>query len=607
MDAITNPIISPQLQGESFRHPPQCVHELLCQQMRGAAHKSAVQFSGKALTYSALDIHSAALAAQLRDSNRSEAIGVFVSPGLDLLTALAGILRAGHYYVPLDPNYPLERLRYIVKDAGIRRIVTNRSTLRAHGDALFDGGRTAVMLCNLQGAASDERDNYPAKSDPDGLAYLLYTSGSTGKPKGVAVRHRNLVNYAYWLRDYVGLTQSDVVDCSSTVAFDLTVSTSIVPLMFGATVVVCPSAVKADPHEYLRYLADNEVTLIKTTPSHLATLCHSIADRSLDHLRHVIVGGERLPAELIRKWLTRYRHHTVYNEYGPTEITVASSSRAYTVEDIADLERVSIGLPGYNMQYAIVDSRDAAPTMAAEGELWIAGAGVSAGYWNRPDLTEERYVRDAISGRTFYKTGDRVRWDGGQVLEYLGRMDRQIKIRGYRIELGEIENRLLSVPGVREAVVVPRMAQTNTALVAYYACNGPVSADAIKRALLTSLPRYMIPEYFVKVPHIPLTINGKADPGALPDPLSDAFDAADKRDLPVLKEQIATAWRQATGTTAASMDANFFDMGADSCGLASFQACLIDSGIRVDYLDLYEHVTVTSLAAFVHDHQQAVS
>jgi amino acid adenylation domain-containing protein len=582
------------------------VEELILATARRAPDRTAVRSRGRAMTYRELAGRAAAIAAELRAAGvrAGDRIGLLVDRDLDLVPSIVGALSAGATYVPLDPAFPAERLRFMALDAHVAAIVTTSAI--AAGAASVIGAVPAVMLDDVPAHAEPA----PGTGTADDAAYVIYTSGSTGKPKGVRVPHRSVVNLLTSVAREPGMTERDVVLAVTTLSFDIAVSELILPLVVGATIVLADRA-EATDGDRLRALVEREgVTFIDATPATWRLLRAAGWEGSPDAAKQLraICTGEALPRDLAADLVSRVE---LWNGYGPTETTVWSSF--HRVEDsIGDQATpILIGHPVANTTLHVFDEDLQPVPIGAVGELFIGGDGVTLGYLDRPELTAERFLPDptrVAPGAKLYRTGDLARWrvgaDGRGALECLGRTDFQVKVRGYRIELGEIEVALARHPSVAQAAVVTREDRPgDIRLIGYHVPRGPApSDDALREHLARTLPEYMIPARFVSLSAMPLTGSGKVDRKALPSPSGPAVAGQGAAIAPrtPTEEAVARAYQEALALPRVSIHDDFFALGGHSLLVAQMTAKLSRTlGRAVPMRTGFEHPTVASLATWL--------
>ena len=475
-----------------------CVHELIAEQTQRTPHAIAVICGDEWLTYSELEQRAQRIARRVSESNAGRGVvAICVERSVNMLAGMLGVWKSGAAYLPLDPNYPADRLAFMLEDSGAAVLLTYRRLL----PTLPEHHATVICLDDDWMSADADVDGSGTDVAPPGsaddLAYLLYTSGSTGKPKGVAVHHRAVVNLLTSMARQPGMGPRDTVVAVTTYAFDIAVVELWLPLVTGARTVIVPREVASDGRRLATLISDAGATVMQATPSGWQLLIDS-GWRGQPGLV-ALCGGEALPQQLAEALLDRTA--AVWNMYGPTETTVWST--------IARLEKsapVTVGCPIANTRVYVLDQHRQPLPVGVPGELWIGGDGVTRGYLHRPEETVERFVDNPfVPGGRMYRTGDLVRWRGDGHIQYLGRLDHQVKIRGFRIELGEIETALLAHEGIASAVVVAREdTPGDRRLVAYVVPKGePPTSVRLGELLRRTLPDYMVPT-FVTLDTLPL-------------------------------------------------------------------------------------------------------
>ncbi len=567
----------------------------------------AVDAHDGCLSYRELDERSSRLAETLISLGvaAGDAVGVAVERSVALPVVLLGILKAGAAYVALDPAYPEERLAFIVRDAGVRRIVASP----AESDRVARLG-VPVGLPDAEPAAPAAPRAARANARPaDALAYVAYTSGSTGRPKGVAVTQRGVVRLVRGT-NFIDVTPRDVVLQFAPVAFDASTLELWAPLLNGA-VLALPAAGALSVDDIGNAVERYGVTMMWLTTALFARMVDA-ASPQFDGLRIMVTGGDVVPPGHARRFLQAYPACRLINGYGPTENTTFSTT--YAIQSLGPAQtRVPIGSPIANSTAYVLDEHGEPAPLGVPGELYVGGDGVARGYVGLDDLTAARFVPDPFADgaeQRMYRTGDRVRLRPDGVIEFLGRTDDQVKVRGYRIELGEIEAALAACAGVREAAVVIGESSGEKTLVAFVVpvADAALDAGALRPLLAARLPRYMIPHRIVIVAGLPSHSSGKIDRVALARTASappPAEPARAERRRPArgsgTERGIADVWCEVLGTASPpGLDENFFDAGGDSLLLLVAQARLRTSlGVALAVTDLFEHTTIRTLAAFV--------
>ncbi len=538
----------------------QCFHQLFEAQAARTPDAVAVVCASEQLTYRQLNERANQLAHYLRRMGvvSESLVGLYVRRSVDMLVGLLGILKAGGAYVPIDPSYPKERIAGMLEDCQARVLVTQASlahTLPAH---------QAQIICLDQDwptIAQERLDNPDSAVQADHLAYIIYTSGSTGKPKGVLVTHRGLPNVAELLRQQFQPGPASRVLQVASISFDASLWDVLMALPFGGTLYIATDEQRIPGPALLRLLQEQGITIATLTPSALAAL----PDANLPALQVIVSTAEACTAEIVSRWA---RGRRFFNGYGPTETTIGAT----LAECDASGYTPSIGRPFINTQVYVLDRHLQPVPVGVVGELCVGGVGLARGYYNRPELTAEKFIVNPFSpdpASRLYRTGDLARWRPDGTLEFAGRLDQQIKLRGFRIELGEIEAALRQHPGVRDvaALVLERPGKEKR-LVAYIVPTdreAPTSA-ALRAFLLQHLPEYMLPSAFVSLEALPLTPNGKVDRRALP--LPDERNLLQGADFVAprtpTEELLATIWAEELGLPQVSVTENFFALGGHS-------------------------------------------
>ncbi|WP_145625238.1 bacitracin non-ribosomal peptide synthetase BacC, partial [Bacillus paralicheniformis] len=575
-------------------YPNQTIHRLFEEQAEKTPELAAVVSGNDKLTYRELNEKSNQLARYLRDKGVKEdtIVAIMAERSPEMVVGIMGILKAGGAYLPIDPDYPEERIKYMLEDSGAAIILVD------HKQDLGTLHQEAVELTG--DFSSYPADNLELAGNTDSLAYIIYTSGSTGKPKGVMIRQRGLVNYITWAaRVYVQGEQLDFALYSS-IAFDLTVTSIFTPLISGNRVIVYQHSRDGEPL-IRKVFRDQKAGIVKLTPSHLSLVKDMGASGS--SIKRLIVGGEDLKTELAKEITERFHHNIeIYNEYGPTETVVGCMIYQYDAGRDRQVS-VPIGKPASNVQLYILDERQEVQPVGIAGELYISGDGVAKGYLNKPELTSEKFLPNPfLPGERMYRTGDLARMRPDGHIEYLGRIDHQVKIRGYRIELGEIEHQLLRHSDIKEAAVAAKTDQSNDqVLCAYVVSERDITQEDIKAFLVKELPEYMVPSYLLKLDELPLTPNGKVDLKALPEPDRSA-DALLEYEPPrhELEEKMAAIWEDILNIELIGINANIFDIGANSLNIMSFVSRLYaELGFRVPFKDIFSKPTIKELSDFL--------
>jgi amino acid adenylation domain-containing protein len=584
---------------QTRRHYPDhlCLHQLFEAQVDCSPQATAVVFEGTKLTYCELNQRANQLAHYLRGRGvgPEDLVGLCFERSLELVIALFGVLKAGAAFLPLDPNYPAERLAWMLADAEVSVLLMQerlRESLPPHAaqELYLDTGSAEL--------ATYPQTNLPSVTSPDNLAYVIYTSGSTGKPKGAMNTHRGICNRLRWMQEAYRLIQDDRVLQKTPYSFDVSVWEFFWPLLNGAGLVVARPGGHQDPAYLLEVIASQQITTLHFVPSMLQTL---VIDRGLERcrsLKRVISSGEALGAKLQEQYFARTGAE-LHNLYGPTEAAIDVTAWNCRRGD----GKVPIGKPIANTQIYILDEELKPVPIGVGGELHIGGVGVGRGYLRRAEMTAEKFIPDPFSeqrGARLYKTGDSARYLEDGNIEYLGRLDQQVKIRGYRIELGEIEAALNEHVGVKNAVsVVREIAAGGPQLVAYVTTEEPrPREDELRKYLKRRLPEYMVPRAIIALEELPLMANGKVDRRALPAPnISGEQNVEYVAPRTPMEESLAGIFAEVLGLERVGIYDHFFDLGGHS-----LLATLVISRLRelfhveLPLVMIFESPTVTSLS-----------
>ncbi|WP_340615913.1 amino acid adenylation domain-containing protein [Xenorhabdus entomophaga] len=564
------------------------VHQLFEQQAERTPEATALVFGDTQLSYAELNRRANQLAHQLIAAGvrPDDRIAICVDRSLDMIIGMYAILKAGAGYVPLDPEYPVDRLAYQLSDSQPVLLLTQQH-LHAHLPVqgldvwLMDD---ATQRDNVAKQPEHNPDAIQLGLKPHHLAYIIYTSGSTGQPKGVMLEHRNVVNFIHAQHKTSEPQSGDRILQFATVAFDTSVSDIFPTLASGATLVLRPAHIRVPDAEFVALLNDQQITIMDMpTAFWHQWVQEMMAGRSGfgQHLRTVIVGGEKAELRHLLNWQSRPETQSCrwINSYGPTETTVIATTLKLDGKQSTDItDNIPIGYPLPNTRIYILDAHGQPAPLGVSGEIHIGGAGVARGYLNRPELTAEKFVADPFKEKPnarMYKTGDLGRWLPNGTIEYLGRNDFQVKLRGFRIELGEIETRLVQCQGVLEAIVLVReTAPDDKRLVAYVQPQPGVTLvpGELRQQLSQHLADYMLPAAFVTLDAFPLTSNGKIDRKAFPAPDQSAIVArgyeAPQGEVETVLAQI---WQELLGLECVSRHDHFFELGGHS--LLILKAC----------------------------------
>ena len=592
-----------------------CIHKLFEEQVALTPNAVAVTFGNQQLTYQQLNTQANHLAHYLRSLGvKADAlVGICVERSLEMIVGILGILKAGGAYVPLDSEYPQERLSFMLEDAQVSVLLTQQQLVESLPQ---HQARVVCIDADWKKIAQECKTNLENTATPDNLAYVIYTSGSTGKPKGVLVNHSNVVRLFAATDAWYKFNQDDVWTMFHSYAFDFSVWEIWGALLYGGRLVVVPYLVTRSPESFYELLCREQVTVLNQTPSAFRQLIQaeqSIGTANDLSLRLVIFGGEALELSSLQPWFDRHGDSSpqLVNMYGITETTVHVTYRPLSKADLHDTASV-IGRPIPDLQVYLLDQNLQPVPIGVRGEMYVGGAGVTRGYLNRPELTQQRFISNPfaeVEGSRLYRTGDLARYLPNGELEYLGRIDNQVKIRGFRIELGEVEGLLAQHPAVWENLVIIREDEPGDKRLVAYVVPKPEQSTTIqelRQFLGNQLPSYMIPNAFVLLESLPLTSNGKIDRRALPKPDLDSTQL-EKFVAPrtPIEEMLTQIWAQVLKIEQVGIHDNFFELGGHSL-LATQLVSRIRNLFKVELplRELFTNATVAQLGRSLQQLQQ---
>ncbi|GAB3738133.1 amino acid adenylation domain-containing protein [Spirosoma lituiforme] len=590
-----NPLTDPDPHPLVNEPNEQTITALFAKQVKKSPQCLAVQFDGQHLTYQQLDERSSQLANYLRKQGVREEtlVPICLNRSLDMIIGLLAILKAGGAYVPIEPDYPQERLRYLLSDVGGDVVVTTAHS--ASSLTVLTATQTLIYIDRDWETIAQESTQAPVTAlAAHNLAYVIYTSGSTGQPKGVMVEHQSIANEISSYATLFGFGSTDKQLVLANFSFDASVEQIFVPIISGACLVLISLNDQLDPHTLAKTIDEEGITHIQTTPTFLRT----IQPRSYATLKRVCSGGEVCPVDLAEQWSQYVRF---FNKYGPTETAVNVSYHAYDQKKKYETH-LPIGKPLPNTHLYILDESGRAVPPGETGELYVGGIQVARGYLNRPELTASRFVQIAAdpTGSRLYRTGDLVRLLPDGDVAFVGRTDDQVKVRGYRIELGEIECVLDHHPSVRQSVVITRQdSGGSNQLVAYVIPEPEFDKNDLTRYLKNKLPGYMVPGYVIETDRFPTNNSGKIDRKALanlsikrPD-----INTLYRKPETSLEKQIADLWKSILYLDDVGADDSFFALGGNSLLAVNFVTALNDRfGYRLPVAQLYQHQTIGNIA-----------
>jgi amino acid adenylation domain-containing protein len=589
-----------------------CLHQLFESQVERTPEATAVIFQDQKLSYRELNERANQLAHYLQTMGvgAEVLVGLCMERSPWMIVGLLGVLKAGGAYVPLDPQNPLERLSFMLEDAGVSVLLTQGHLV----DQLpVHMGQVIAVDADWSSIARESSDNPKSQTSAENLAYVIYTSGSTGAPKGVLVQHRGLVNYLTWAVRHYAPEDGSGSPLHSSISFDLAVTSIYAPLLSGRSVDILTE------REHVLALTSAlkqraGYSLLKLTPTHLQLLNDQLTPEELKgRSRVIILGGENLLSTTTRYWREHAPQTRLYNEYGPTETVVGSC--IYEVgERESENVSVPIGKPIVNTEIYILNSHQHPAPVGVAGEIYIGGAGVTRGYLNQPALTAEKFIPHPFStepGARLYRTGDLARYLPDGNMEFLGRVDHQVKLRGFRVELGEVEAVMAEHACIREAVLVLHEDSTGEKrLAAYVAAREPLSISELREFLKRRLPEYMVPSAFIMMEALPLTPSGKVDRRALPGPDATLAEPLETFVPPrnTLEFQLAQVWEEVLMVQPIGVTDNFFELGGHSLSAVHMMARIRQLfGCDLPLNTLFQGGTIEMLAALLRQRADSLS
>ncbi|HLP58795.1 MAG TPA: amino acid adenylation domain-containing protein, partial [Candidatus Deferrimicrobium sp.] len=594
----------PQLFEEQVERTPDhiiTVGALLCEHSISDHYHTRVTY----LTLRELNNRSNRTANRLRAKGLKHGaiVGIMVEPIPEMVVGILGILKAGCVFLPLEPKSPMDRINFSLSDSN-----TNIILSQTH---LAKNFKKNIEIMNLEDSrlCTGESQNFISAGSADPL-YVIYTSGTTGRPKGVLIAHKNMVNYVYWFVQTIRLTAADRAILTSSFAFDALYTQLFSSLLTGCQLHIIPRETFLFSERLLNYLRKNKITYIKVTPSLFNLIVNSpgFSSKTLNVLRLVMMGGEEINANDVEKAHALCPHLHMMNHYGPTETTIGSIARFLDFDKFEEFKMApTIGKPLNNTRAYIMDKEFNVVPIGVVGGLYIGGDGVGMGYLNKPELTAEKFIdfhhsSFIIHHSILYHTGDLARWHADGNIEFLGRADDQVKIRGYRIELGEIERPLANFPGIKEVVLSVRQEKGGGKYIcAYITSKDDISFSELRKYLSAHLPDYMIPSYFVNLEKIPLTVHGKVNLNALPEPRENILRDNTEYIAPqnAVEKKLVEIWEKVLGRTAIGINENFFQVGGDSIKSLQIISRMNSAGYKIEMRDLFQYPVISELAPHV--------
>ncbi len=582
------------------------LHEMFEEQVKRVPDNLAVVFDHQQTTYRELNEKANRLAKVLRGKGigPDDIVGIMTERSVEMIVGMLAILKAGGAYLPIDPDYPPDRIMFMLEDSGTQILLTQKHLIE-HVDFI---GET-LDLAAIASGPGDAANLDPVNS-PDDLCYIIYTSGTTGKPKGVMISHKNVVRLLINDKLQFMFSEKDAWTMFHSFCFDFSVWEMYGALLYGGKLVVVPKHIAQSPGEFRELLIREKVTVLNQTPTAFLSLIQrelmeSNKELELD-IRYVVFGGEALKPLMLKEWYEKYPDTKLINMYGITETTVHVTFKEIGEEEIHQ-NTSNIGVPIPTLGCYIMD-KDLNPVpVGVIGELYVTGLGLARGYLHRPELTAERFLDNPHKpGERLYRSGDLARFLPNGEMEYFGRMDHQVKIRGFRIELGEIEYQLLKIKPITEAAVLARTDQQgNQVLCAYFVAKKELPIHELRQTLLIDLPDYMVPTHCIQLLKMPMTSNGKLDRKALPEPQAGMERGIYQGPGNELQERLVDIWQDVLGVNRIGIDDDFFSLGGHS-----LKAMLLTTKIHQQFEKdlpikvLFERPTIRKLAEYLQEAEE---
>lgn len=559
----------------------------------------AVAYKDRELTYMELNKKANNLATILRTQGVAPdtIIGVILDRSIEMLVSILGILKAGGAYLPIDVNYSDDRINYIVSDSGTKLILTEDkyiNKIKFNRDV-----QTISIDVYSTNINNQEVGNLENINKPNDLAYVIYTSGSTGKPKGVMIEQAGMVNHLYAKIRDVKIDETSIIAQNASHCFDISVWQFLSALLVGGKVVIYSDEIILNINTFIKQVIEDQICILEVVPTYLSAMLKVLKQQNieLNELKYLLVTGEALNGYLVKEWFSLFKKIKMINAYGPTEASDDITHFIIESESVKDL--VPIGHPLQNMKIYVLDDNNICP-IGIVGELCVSGIGVGRGYLNNQELTAQKFVDNPFDyGMKMYRTGDLARWLPDGNLEFWGRIDYQVKIRGFRIELGEVESNILAYEGIRETLVLDKEDKYgNKYLCAYIVSESEITLWELKAYLLSKIPDYMIPSFFVQINKIPLTPNGKIDRRALPEPDSIIVTELEYTEPSnEIEEKLAIIWRDILNIERLGVNDNFFELGGHSLKVVILVAKIYEEfNIEVPFNIIYQIPTIKDIA-----------
>ncbi|WP_028888243.1 non-ribosomal peptide synthetase [Tenacibaculum ovolyticum] len=582
-----------------FEKSNQTIDQLFSNQAKLHPNETCLVDENQRLSLKEVDELSTTLASHILDNGVTDTlIAIYMEPSVEVIIAMLAIFKSGSAYLPIDTELPSERIQHIIKDSGVKWMISNSKYIN---NIPFEG--TAINVENKSSWTYNKRIS-KSLNNPGKLAYVIYTSGSTGKPKGVKISQLQLVNYVQWFTKTLNYSNKDNSILLSSFAFDLGHSAIFPTIANGGTLHLLKKERYLNINYLNTYLAEEKITFIKGTPTLFSLIINdsNFDLESLSELNHLMLGGESIIYNDLTTFFNYYPNKKVINHYGPTEATIGCIIKPLCKDNYHEVKNNSIiGRPISNMKTYILDDYFNPVAPGVLGQLYLSGLGVSKGYYKHPELNEGKFINNPfVKEERMYATGDLASWSSDNEIIFKGRLDDQLKIRGYRVELGEIENVLLNYSSVLNSCVLAKEDSTeNNRLIGYIVIEGSFDKEKLEVFLSNYLPDYMIPRIWVELKEMPFTNNGKVNKKELPEPdigLSSAEYAAPRNEL---EELLVSIWQQLLNIEKIGVSDNFFELGGDSITAIQVSSYLYKKQYKVEIRDIMRFSTIKEVVPFI--------
>lgn len=577
-----------ELNNTYMKYPKdQTIATLIEKQATKTPKHIAIVFQDEKITYEELNKKANAEARTLRKMGigREDKIGIMLPRSKELIISILAVLKSGATYIPIDPTYPQKRTEYMLKNSKAKLLITTKKLSKK---VTFEN-----KILVDEKIYDEDTQNLNNINDIEDSAYIIYTSGSTGEPKGVVLKHKSLVNLAYYLNQNVeflnGKTKCKNIISVTTASFDIFIFETLIALQKGLKVILANEEEQKAPSLLNKLIEKHDGQIIQMTPSRMQFLVDNKQEiPNLNKLKYVVLAGEQLPI-LLLKTLRKMGVQKIYNGYGPSETTVFSS-----FTDVTNYRKMTIGKPLANSQIYILDKDLNLVPRGVAGELYISGDGVGKGYLYKEELTQESFIKDPFNkNNIMYKTGDSGKILPNGEIDYIERIDNQVKIRGLRIELEEIENKILQYPGIEKVKVVKQTMQNREFISAYFIAHIRIRISELRNFLANNLPVYMIPSYFTALDEFPYTPNGKIDKNALPLPKAINGKLKEiKKAKTEIQRQLVEIWEKVLNISPIGITDNFFELGGDSILAMNLHIELLKLSPKITYADIFNNPTI---------------